>query len=76
MSTTFAALGLDKLTGEERLELAHELWDSVEAERPPSSLTDVQRQELRRRAAEADADPDGGIPWEQVKAEARARFKS
>ena len=76
MSTTFAALGLDKLTGEERLELAHELWDSVEAEASPSSLTDVQRQELRRRAAEADADPDGGIPWEQVKAEARARFKS
>jgi putative addiction module component (TIGR02574 family) len=32
-------------------------------------LTDEQRKELSRRAEEADADPEGGEPWEQVKAE-------
>ena len=49
MSATFAALGLDKLTREERLELAHELWNSVEAEGSPSTLTEAKRSELRRR---------------------------
>ena len=74
MSTTFAALGLDKLTREERLELAHELWDSVEAEGSPSTLTEAQKRELDRRADDDDANPDDVVPWEQVKAEARARF--
>ena len=50
MSATFAALGLDKLSREERLELAHELWDSVEAEASPSTLTEAQKRELDRRA--------------------------
>jgi len=29
--------------------------------------------ELARRSDEADADPDGGIPWEEVKAKVRAK---
>lgn len=76
MSPTFAALGLDKLSREERLALVQELWDSIAAEKPGGMLTDAQREELRRRAEEADANPDDGIPWEQVKAEGRARMKS
>jgi putative addiction module component (TIGR02574 family) len=39
-----------------------------------SLLTDTQRTELRRRMAEDDADPDGGISWEEVKAKARLRM--
>ena len=76
MSPTLASLGLDKLSREDRLALVQELWDSIAAEPSPSLLTDSQREELRRRADEADANPDDGIPWEQVKAEARTRFKS
>jgi putative addiction module component (TIGR02574 family) len=76
MSPTLTSLGLDKLSREERLALVQELWDSIAAEPSPDLLTDAQREELHRRAAEADANPDDGIPWEQVKAEARARFKS
>ena len=76
MPVTLASLGLDKLSREERLVLVQELWDSIAAEPGPSLLTDAQRKELLRRADEDDANPDEGIPWEEVKAKARARFKS
>lgn len=76
MSPTVASLGLDKYTREERLALVQELWDSIAADNPRTLLTDAQRAELIRRAEEADADPDGGIPWEEVQAKARVRFKS
>jgi putative addiction module component (TIGR02574 family) len=76
MSAMITALGLDRLSSEERVALANELWDSVPPSQRPARLTESLRAELRRRAAEADADPDGGIPWEQVKAEGRKRFKS
>jgi putative addiction module component (TIGR02574 family) len=75
MPVTMASLGLDKLTRDERLALVQELWDSIAAERGPSLLTDAQRDELRRRVAEDDANPDDVIPWEQVKAEARSGFQ-
>ncbi|MCE9565152.1 MAG: addiction module protein [Planctomycetes bacterium] len=75
MPPTIAELGLDRLTREERLALVQELWDSIAAEWG-SLLTDAQRAELDRRADEDDANPDDVIPWEQVKAEGRARFKS
>ena len=77
MSITLEAFGLDRLTPDEQISLAEQLWARANAEAPPfSRLTDAQRKELIRRADEADADPDGGIPWEQVKAEGRALFKS
>lgn len=67
-------LGIDRLIRQDRLALVQEIWDSVAAEGPPQ-LTDAQRQELDRRAAEDEAEPDDGIPWEDVKASARERFR-
>lgn len=75
MSPTIASLGLDKLSREDRLALVQELWDSIAAEKPGSLLTEAQRQELIRRADDADANSDDGIPWEEVKAKARAGFR-
>jgi putative addiction module component (TIGR02574 family) len=79
MSTTMKSLGLDRLTLDERIVLVHELQDSIAAEiaaaPPGASLTDAKRRELDRRLAELDANPDDVIPWEQVKAEALARFR-
>ncbi len=74
MSPTIASLGLDKLTIEERIALAGELWESVEAERVPNPLTDEFRAELHRRAEDAILNPDDGIPWEEVKAKGRLRI--
>ncbi len=73
MPVTLAELGIDRLTVAERLTLVGQIWDSVAnvgAELP----TAAQADELDRRAAADDANPDDVVPWEQVKAEALARF--
>ena len=75
MATNMKDLGIDRLGFNERLALMHEIWDSLIAERRPG-LTEAQRKELERRVAEHEANPDDVIPWEQIKAEALARFKS
>ena len=74
MSPTMASLGLDKLSWDERVVLAHQLLMSVEAERKTCSLTVVQAAELDRRLAEDDANPDDVFTWEEVKAEGRLRM--
>jgi putative addiction module component (TIGR02574 family) len=66
--------GIDRLSREERLSLVQQIWDSVAAE-GGSLLTDAHRRELERRADEDGADPNGGIPWEDVKARARAQTR-
>ena len=52
------------LSPSERIELAEQLWDSLE----PRTLapTDAQAIELRRRRAELEADGDPGEPWERA----------
>jgi putative addiction module component (TIGR02574 family) len=74
MPVSIADLGIDRMTRDERLSLIGQIWDSITAEVPPPLLSDAQRRELERRADEDDADPDGGIPWKDVKARARERF--
>lgn len=58
---------LFKLSAAERLELVEELWDSIADDDEALALTDEQREDLDRRLAEADADPTGGSPWEEVR---------
>ena len=64
-----------KLTAAERLELVEELWDSIGDEDASLALTDEQREDLERRLAEADADPNGGSPWEEVRERIRQRSR-
>ncbi len=75
MPTTMKTLGIERLSVEERIELARELWDSVEYEIERSPLTEAQRTELERRLADSIARPDAVIPWEEVKARALARAR-
>lgn len=71
---TLEQLGIDRLTVAERLALVQEILDGVAADQPLPPLSDAKRRDLDRRAAEAAADPAGGVPWEQVEAAALARF--
>ena len=64
---------LFKLSAAERLELIEELWDSIVDDDKALALTDEQREDLERRLAEADADPTGGSPWEEVRERIRHR---
>jgi putative addiction module component (TIGR02574 family) len=67
MATTFASLGLDGLSVAEKLELVGELWDDLVASAGPGGLlTEAQRDELRRRVADAAARPDDWIAWEDA----------
>jgi putative addiction module component (TIGR02574 family) len=65
---------LMKLTPEERIELAQDLWDTIKSEDLPP-LTADELDELDRRLAEHQRDPSTAVPWEDVKARLLARNK-
>jgi putative addiction module component (TIGR02574 family) len=75
MSPVLQALGIDKLSVEERLALIEEIWDSIGSTPEQLPLTEAQRQELDRRLAAHAANPGEVVPWEAIKAEALARMK-
>jgi putative addiction module component (TIGR02574 family) len=68
-------LGLDRLSIEDRLQLADAIWDSVVREVEASPLPEWQRAELERRLADSVANPDAVRPWGDVEVEALARAK-
>ena len=75
MPPTLQALGIDRMSVEDRIALALTIWDSIAAEPHPPLLTEAQRQELQRRLDDHRANPNDVVPWEQIKAEALARFR-
>jgi putative addiction module component (TIGR02574 family) len=75
MPPTLQALGIDRLSFAERLALVQDLWDSIAAEVEQAPLSEAQRQEVDRRLAAHEANPQAAIPWEQVEAEALARLR-
>jgi putative addiction module component (TIGR02574 family) len=75
MYPSLEELGIHRLSIEQRIALAQEILDSVVAERPPPPLSEAKRQELKRRLEDHVANPGGVIPWEQIEAEALARFR-
>jgi putative addiction module component (TIGR02574 family) len=75
MTPSLESLGINRMSVEDRIALATAIWDSIAAEPHPPLLTEAQRLELERRLADHAANPEDLIPWEQVKAEALARFQ-
>ena len=75
MSPTMHSLGIDQMSVPERIALVQEILDSIAEETAPLPLTEEQRQEIDRRLAAHRANPQAAIPWEQVEAEALARFR-
>jgi putative addiction module component (TIGR02574 family) len=71
MIATMKALGIDQLSVAERIALVQEIWDSIAAEDAAPDLTDAQRQELDRRIARLDADPQNVLTWDEIKAHVR-----
>jgi putative addiction module component (TIGR02574 family) len=70
-SSTLAAIR--SLSIDDRIRLAEAIWDDIAADQDSAELTDAQKCELERRLADDDANPDDVVPWEIVKAQARAR---
>jgi putative addiction module component (TIGR02574 family) len=61
-----------ELSPEERIQLAEDLWDSIE-EMPP--LTTEQLLEAERRYADHLRHPEKASRWEEVKARLLARYR-
>ena len=55
------------LTVQQRLELIGELWDGIPDSINALPVPEWHREELERRLAAADADPDAAIPWEDIR---------
>ena len=67
MPTTFASLGMAGLSVDEKLELVGQLWDDLIVNLPPGGmLTEEQKDELRRRMADAAARPNDWVAWEDA----------
>ena len=68
---------LRRLPVDERLRVVGELWDSITDENPDAAMpmTPELAEELDRRLAEHENDPDAVIPWEQVRAELMAALE-
>jgi putative addiction module component (TIGR02574 family) len=58
---------LQRMPIHERLQLVEDLWDSIALENTNLTVAQWQMDELDRRAANFEANPASGIPWETAK---------
>jgi len=75
MVPTVAELGLDRLSIEDRLEVARAIEDNVMQEIESSPLPQWQMDEIERRLAERQDTPLQGTAWEVVLARSLARAR-
>ena len=66
MSVDPHALGIDRLSIGERLDLIDLIWASLPATIDPKDVPAWHLAELELRRAEADAKPGAGKPWREV----------
>jgi putative addiction module component (TIGR02574 family) len=57
----------EDLTVAERIQLAEDLWDSVDPESPEIALTSAQAAELDERLEQLRHSPSSGESWEVVR---------
>jgi putative addiction module component (TIGR02574 family) len=66
---------LMKLSVEERIKLAEDLWDSIQESPDALPLTAAQQAEVERRLAEHLQEPGSAVPWGEVRKRLRERLK-
>ncbi len=72
MTALMKALGIDRLSLDERLQLMEDLQDDLGVSVETTDIPQSHKKELDRRMAEGD--PQAGSSWEDVKARLDARF--
>lgn len=65
MGTLLEQLGVDRMSVADRIELIGLIWDTI-ADTGPLAIPEWHRAILEERLAEADANPDAGVPWREV----------
>jgi putative addiction module component (TIGR02574 family) len=68
MDATVKSLGIDRLSVAERLRLVEEIWETIADGAEDLEIPQSQRDELDRRIAAAERNPQAGRTWEEVKA--------
>ena len=76
MSSKMIELGIDKLSVEEQRSLALEILDSLEDETAVDSVSDELWEELCRRDAEMDANPEIWMTWEEARSLIEAKLSN
>lgn len=66
MSVSIEALGIDRLSVRDRLELIEQIWDSLPEQVNPDEVPAWHLAELVKRRAEANASPGNGQPWREA----------
>ena len=66
MQMNLDQFGITQLSSVERLELIGLIWDSI-PEPEGAALPEWHVRELKRRVAAADANPEQGVPLENVR---------
>jgi putative addiction module component (TIGR02574 family) len=72
MNVSLEALGIERLSVGERLELIEQIWDSLPEQVSPDEVPPWHLPELARRLAEAKSRPGLGKPWQEVLASLQA----
>jgi putative addiction module component (TIGR02574 family) len=67
---------LQRLTAQEKLELAYALWADPEVQQLESPVDEALKAELDRRWAEYERDPSTASTWEEVEARLLGRRKA
>lgn len=73
MAQSSSDLDIKQLSVAERLDLISVLWDSIPNSIEELPVPEWHREELERRLADADANPDAAIPWEEVRRRLRSK---
>ncbi len=58
-----------KLSVEDRIRIAQEIWDSVAADEKAVPVTQEQKDELDRRLEDMARNPNAGRSWEEFRSE-------
>lgn len=66
MSVNVEALGIDRLSVGERLELIDLIWESLPDQVDPADVPAWHLAELAERRAAAEVDPGASKPWREV----------
>jgi putative addiction module component (TIGR02574 family) len=66
MPMSLEALGIDRLSVTERLELIEQIWDTLPDQVGQDEVPGWHLAELAKRRAEAEARPGVGRPWREV----------
>jgi putative addiction module component (TIGR02574 family) len=75
MDLTATLTEIRAMSMDDRIRLVQAILESITEDQAQLELTEAQRQELDRRLADMDANPDDEILWEQAYAESLRRVQ-